>query len=388
MRLKKISAMPGPAVTGLALIAALVVLALLCQGRALAAGENPPVKIGVVFPLSGPEAAYGDCGLKGLKMANKRRPSVLGRPIDLILADNLSNKVDSCRETSRLIREDKVRAIIGCLISGNTLAAAPVAEKAQVPLVAPWATNSMVTRGRKFVFRVCFVDPFQGQVAAKFARENLGAKTAAVFTDLRRDYCVGITRCFRQAFKQMGGKVVLKAFYNSGDQDFALQLKAVKKANPDIIYLPGHFREDALIARQARAMGLTQPILSGDGAQTDELIFQGGDAVEGLCLTTHFHTQGVDTPAGKQFVAAFRKTYRYDPESVSALTYDAYNLLLDAITRAGCTDPMAIAKALDKTKDFPGATGMLTLLRHDAIKPVVILQVKDGKFKYLTTVRP
>ncbi|MCG2764804.1 MAG: ABC transporter substrate-binding protein [Desulfarculaceae bacterium] len=383
MRLNKFSAMPG-----LVLLSALVLLSLLRPGAAPAAGEAGPVKIGVVFPLSGTEATYGDCGLKGLKMAAKHRPTVLGRPVDLILADNQSNKVDSCRETSRLIREDKVRAIIGCLTSGNTLAAAPVAEKAQVPLVAPWATNSTVTKGRKYVFRVCFVDPFQGQVAAKFARESLKAKTAAVFTDLRQDYCVGITRCFRQAFKHMGGKVVLKAFYNSGDQDFAPQLAAAKKANPDIVYLPGHFREDALIARQARAMGLTQPILSGDGAQADELIFQGGDAVEGLYLTTHFHPQGVDTTAGKQFVAAFRKTFRYDPESVSALTYDAYNVLLDAITRAGTTDPPAIAKALDQTKDFPGATGMLTLLRHDAIKPVVILQVKDGKFKYLTTVRP
>ncbi|MBV1716287.1 MAG: ABC transporter substrate-binding protein [Desulfarculus sp.] len=383
MRLNKFSAMPG-----LVLLSALVVLSLLGPGAAPAAGEAGPVKIGVVFPLSGTEAAYGDCGLKGLKMAAKHRPTVLGRPVDLVLADNLSNKVDSCRETGRLIREDKVRAIIGCLTSGNTLAAAPVAEKAQVPLVAPWATNSRVTQGRKYVFRVCFVDPFQGQVAAKFARENLKAKTAAVFTDLKQEYCVGIARCFRQAFQQMGGKVVFKAFYNSGDQDFAPQLEAAKKANPDIIYLPGHFREDALIARQARAMGLNQPILSGDGAQTEELIFQGGEAVEGLCLTTHFHPQGVDTPAGKQFVAAFRKLFRYDPESVSALTYDAYNVLLDAITRAGSTDPPAIAKALEQTKDFPGATGMLTLLRHDAIKPVVILQVKDGKFKYLTSVKP
>lgn len=383
VRLNKFSAMPG-----LVLLSALVALSLLGPGAALAAGEAGPVKIGVVFPLSGTEAAYGDCGLKGLKMAAKHRPTVLGRPVDLALADNLSNKVDASQETSRLIREEKVRAIIGCLTSGNTMAAAAVAEKAKVPLVAPWATNAMVTKGRKYVFRVCFIDPFQGQVAAKFARENLRAKTAAVFTDLSQDYCVGITRCFRQAFKQLGGKVVLKAFYNSGERDFAPQLAAAKKAAPDIIYLPGLFREDALIALQARAMGLTQPILSGDAAQTDELIYLGKGAVEGLCLTTHFHPQGVDTPAGKNFVAAFKKNYRYDPESVSALTYDAYNVLLDAITRAGSTDPTAIAGALDKTKDFPGATGTLTLLRHDAIKPVVILRVKDGKFKYLTSVKP
>ncbi|MCB2192146.1 MAG: ABC transporter substrate-binding protein [Deltaproteobacteria bacterium] len=373
---------------GLVLLSVLLALPSLCPDAALAADKAEPVKVGVVFPLSGPEAAYGDCGLKGLKLAAKHRPTVLGRPVDLILADNKSNKVASCRETSRLIREEKVRAIIGCLTSGNTLAAAPVAENNQVPLVAPWATNSKVTKGRKYVFRVCFVDPFQGQVAAKFAWENLGAKTAAVFTDLKQDYCVGISLCFRQAFKQLGGKVVLKAFYNSGDRDFTPQLKAVIAANPEVIYMPGHFREDALMALQARAMGINQPILSGDAAQTDELLYLGKDAVEGLCLTTHFHPQGVETPAGKRFVAAFNKTYRYDPESISALSYDAYNVLLDAITKAGSTNSKAIAEALDKTKDFPGATGRLTLLRHDAIKPVVILQVEGGKFKYLTTVRP
>lgn len=377
--------MPGRIALGVALLGALAGWLALTPGRALAAEA---VKLGVVFPLSGPEAAYGDCGLKGLKLAKENRPQVLGRPVDLILADNQGEKIASANETSRLIREDKVCAIIGCLTSGNTLAAAPVAEKAKVPLISPWATNALVTKNRQYVFRICFVDPFQGQVAAKFAREDLGAKTAAVLTDLSRDYCVGITRCFRQAFAQMGGKVVIKAFYNSGDEDFAPQLAAVKKANPDLIYLPGHFREDALIARQARAMGLRQPILSGDGAQADELLIQGGEAVEGLCLTTHFHAQGVETPSGKRFVKEFRRRFREDPESVSALTYDAYNALLDAIARAGSTQPQAIAKALEQTKDFPGVTGVLTLLRHDAVKPVVILQVKKGKFEYLTTVRP
>lgn len=361
---------------------------VLTQGRASAAGADDPVKLGVIFPLSGPEAPYGDRGLKGLKLAQKHRPQVLGRPVDLTLADNLSEKRTSAREASRLIREDKVCAIIGCLTSGNTLAAAPVAEKAGVPLVSPWATNARVTSKRKYVFRICFVDPFQGRVAAKFAREDLGAKTAAVFTDLGQEYCVGIARCFRQAFTQLGGKVVLKVFYNSGDEDFAPQLAAVKKANPDLIYLPGHFREDAFIARQARAMGLTQPILSGDAAQSDELIILGGPAVEGLCLTAHFHHQAADTPNGKRFVAAFRRIFREDPGSVSALTYDAYNVILDAIARAGSTRPQAIAMALEQTRDFPGATGVITLLRHDAIKPVVILQIKNGKFNYLTTVHP
>jgi branched-chain amino acid transport system substrate-binding protein len=358
---------------------------LLSAGAALAA---EPVKVGVVFPMTGPAAVYGQNGIKGLKLAQEHRPTVLGRPVELIIVDNKSDKVEASNATNRVIQKDEVNAIIGCLTSSNSLAAAPVAEKAKVPMLSPWATNPLVTQNKQYVFRICFIDPFQGAVAAKFARDNLKAKTAAVMIDISQDYCVGIASFFQRAFTKLGGKVVLKTQYNTGDQDFSAQLGAIQAAKPDIIYVPGYFTEDALTARQARELGLKQPLLSGDAAQADELIKIGGPAVEGLYFTTHFDEQGVTTDSGKHFVAAYRKAYQEAPDSVSALSYDSYNALLDAMKQAGATDATKVAAALAQTKNFPGVTGVLTMVDHNAVKPAVILKVKDGKFAYVATVNP
>ena len=358
---------------------------VLGAGTALAA---EPIKLGVVFPMTGPAAVYGQNGIKGLKLAQQHRPAVLGRPVKLLIVDNKSDKVEASNAANRVIQKDKVSALIGCLTSSNSLAAAPVAEQAGVPMLSPWATNPLVTQGKKYIFRICFIDPFQGAVAAKFARDNLKAKTAAVMIDISQDYCVGIAGFFMRAFKKLGGKVVLKTHYNTGDQDFSAQLGAIQAAKPDIIYVPGYFTEDALIARQARELGLKQPLLSGDAAQADELIKIGGLAVEGLYFTTHFDEQGVTTASGKRFVAAYRQAYHEAPDSVSALSYDSYNALLDAMQRAGSTQAGKVAAALEQTKDFPGVTGVLSLVDHNAVKPAVILKVKDGKFAYVATVNP
>ena len=369
----------------LALVWGLAILLGLSASLALAA---EPVKLGVVFPMTGPAAVYGQNGVKGLELAQQHRPTVLGRPVKLYIADNKSDKVEASNAANRVIQKDEVCAILGCLTSSNSLAAAPVAEKAQRPMLSPWATNPLVTQGKQYVYRICFIDPFQGAVAAKFARDNLEAKTAAVMIDIGQDYCVGIAGFFMRAFTKLGGKVVLKTQYNTGDQDFSAQLGAIQAAKPDIIYVPGYFTEDALIARQARELGLTQPLLSGDAAQADELIKIGGPAVEGLYLTTHFDEQGVTTASGKRFVAAYRKAYKESPDSVSALSYDAYNAMLDAMERAGSTDPAKVAASLNQTKDFQGVTGVLTLVDHNAVKPAVILKVNDGKFAYVATVNP
>jgi branched-chain amino acid transport system substrate-binding protein len=338
--------------------------------------------------MTGPAAVYGQNGLKGLKLAMQHRPQVLGQKVEIVVADNKSDKVESSNAANRLIQRDKVVAVIGALTSSNSLAAAPVCEKAGVPMVSPWATNPLVTQGKKYVFRVCFIDPFQGQVAANFAVNNLRAKTAALMVDISQDYCVGIAGFFQRAFQKLGGKVVLKTMYNTGDQDFSAQLGAIKGKNPDLIYVPGYFTEDALIARQARELGLTQPLLSGDAAQADELIKIGGKAVEGLYFTTHFDEKGVTTASGKRFVKAYRAAYNEAPDSVSALSYDAYNVILDAIEKAGTTEAAKVVAQLEQVKDFPGVTGVLSIVDHNAVKPAVILKVKDGKFVYVATVNP
>ncbi len=361
-------------------------LLALCGTAAMAV---EPVRIGVYYPMTGPSAVYGQIGYKGLELAQKERPTVLGRKVQLFLTDNKSDKVESANAVSRLIQKNKVDAIIGGLTSSNTLSGAPVAEKAGVPMISPWATNPVVTQGKKWIFRACFIDPFQGYVGAKFARENLKAGTAAVLIDITQDYCVGIANFFMKNFKQMGGDIVSRLHYNTGDLDFTAQLTAIKAKNPDVLYCPGYFKELALIARQAREAGLDIPILAGDAAQADELIKIGGKAVEGLSFTTHFDEQGVTTEAGRRFVRAFRASYPdTTPDSVSALSYDTYNILLDAVERAGSTDREKVRQELENTRDFKGVTGIMTMKNHDMIKPAVILTVRNGMFQWLATVNP
>jgi branched-chain amino acid transport system substrate-binding protein len=372
------------------IVAAGLALAFICitAGVTDAAKTNKPILIGVYFPMTGPSAPYGQMGWQGLKLAHKFRPTVLGRPVKLILVDNKSDKVESANAVNRLIKRHRVKAIIGGLTSSNSLAGAPFCEKAKVPMVSPWATNPLVTQGRQYVFRVCFIDPFQGRVAAAFARKTLKAKTAAVLIDKSQDYCVGIAAFFMRAFRQMGGRVVLKTYYQTGDQDFTAQLSAAKAAGPDLLYVPGYFAEDALIARQAREQGLKAPLMSGDAAQAPELIKIGKQAVEGLFLTTHFDAQGVVTAQGRRFVKLYLAAYKQSPDSVAALSWDAYNVLLNAIARAGTTRSDAVVAKLNQVKNYPAVTGVLTIVNHSAVKPAVILKVKGGKFVYVETVKP
>jgi branched-chain amino acid transport system substrate-binding protein len=354
----------------------------------LAAPAAEPVKIGLILPMTGPAAAYGDMAYKGIEMAQAQRPSVLGRPVKLILVDNKSDKVESTNAANRLIQRDKVDLIIGALSSSPTMAAAPVAEEAGVPLVSGWATNPLVTQNRKYVFRTCFIDPFQGSVAARFAFDTLGARKAAVLIDISRDYSVGLANFFIKSFKALGGQIVVKTMYSHGDQEFSAQLGMIKKQQPDLIYLPGYLPELPLIVRQAREMGLNQPFLGGDAAQADEVVKIGGPAVEGLYLTTHFDEEGVTTPAGKKYATEYRQKHNKAPDALGALGFDAYNIVLDAMNRAGSTDPAKVTQALEATKGFAGVCGVMDIVEHNAVKPAVVLTVDKGRFKYVTTVKP
>ena len=363
----------------------------LCLALLLAPSWAPaaePVKIGLILPMTGPAAAYGDMAYKGISMAQAKRPDVLGRPVKLILVDNRSDKVESSNAANRLIQRDQVALIIGALSSSPTLAAAPVAEDAHVPLVSGWATNPLVTQKKKYVFRTCFVDPFQGSVAARFAFDTLRARKAAVFIDISRDYSMGLAKFFVKSFKKLGGKIVARVMYSHGDQEFGAQLDMIKKRAPDLIYLPGYLPELPLIARQARKMGLNQPFLGGDAAQADEVVKAGGEAVEGFYLTTHFDEQGVSTPAGKDYAAGYRQKHHRAPDALGAMGYDAYNVVLDALAKAGSTDAAKVTAALEATRGFPGVCGVMDLVEHNAVKPAVILTIDKGKFKYVTTVKP
>jgi branched-chain amino acid transport system substrate-binding protein len=355
-------------------------------GVSSAAGE---VRIGLYLPLTGPAAAMGQMVREGVEVARTLKPTVLGQPVRLIFLDTKSDKIDAANAMSRLIEKEKVAAVIGEVISSDTLAGVPIAERARVPNISPTATNPLVTQGRKFAFRACFVDDLQGRVAARYAFEHLKARRAAVLIDQSQDYCVGLANFFLAEFKRLGGEIVAVTYIQTGDQDFTAQVSSLKGKNPDLLYAPNYYAEDALLAKQARELGLAAPILTGDGAQVPELLSLGGAAVEGMYFTAHFHRQGLATELGKQFLQEYEKTYKKDLDAFAALGGDSYFLLHQALEKAGNIDGPKVAQALAETKDYPAVTGNITMgPDHNPVKSVVIIKVEQGKFVYQTTIQP
>lgn len=352
-------------------------------------GAAEPVRIGAYLPMTGNVAAYGQMAWSGITVAHEMVPTVLGRPIELKLVDTKSDKVESANSVARLIEKEKVVALIGEMISGNTIAGSDHAERRQIPMVSPTATNPIVTQGKKYIFRVCFIDPDQGRVAARLAREQLNAKTAALIYDISQDYCVGLANFFKKEFAKEGGKIVAETMFKSGDRDFTPQLSRIQASNPDIVYAPIYYTECALVARQAREIGLRAPILAGDGVQAPELAAVGGNAVEGLYFTAHFHREMINTELGKELLTRFEKQTGKPLDAFSAMGADAYFIIVDAIKRAGSPDSKKIRSALVHTKDFPGVTGKISLKEDgNPIKAMVINKVKNGKFEYVTAINP
>jgi branched-chain amino acid transport system substrate-binding protein len=365
----------------MALVAALALVS--------AAWAAEPVLIGAFLPMTGSVAAYGQMAWSGITVAHSMEGMVLGRPVEIKLVDTKSDKVESANAVSRLIEREKVVAIIGEMISGNTIAGSDSAERRQIPMVSPTATNPIVTQSKKYIFRVCFIDPDQGRIAAKLASQELKAKTAALIYDISQDYCVGLANFFKKEFTQAGGKILAETMFKTGDRDFTPQLSRIQAVKPDIIYAPIYYTECALIARQAREIGLNLPILAGDGVQAPELIELGGPAVEGVYFTAHFHKAMVNSDMGKKFLELFQKETGKTLDAFSAMGADAYFILIDAIKRAGTSDSTKIREALVATKDFQGVTGNITMKPDgDPIKAMVINKVQDGKFKYVTTIAP
>jgi branched-chain amino acid transport system substrate-binding protein len=353
---------------------------------ALAAGE---IKIGLYLPMTGPAAAMGQMVWEGVQVAHRLQPRVRGQEVKLVLLDTKSDKIEAANAVSRLIEKDKVAAVIGEVISSDTLAGVPIAERAAVPNISPTATNPLVTQNRKYAFRACLVDDLQGRVAARFARENLKAQKAAVLIDQAQDYCVGLANYFQKEFQRLGGEIVGVSYIQTGDQDFSAQISALKAKKPDLIYAPNYYAESALLAKQLQDLGVKAPILTGDGAQVPELLSIGGQAVEGMYFTAHFHRQSAVTPLGKKFLKAFEGKYKKDLDAFSALGGDAYFLILNAMEKAGTTAGPQVAQALDATKNFPGVTGKITMgPDHNPLKGVVVIKVENGKFTYQTTINP
>lgn len=350
------------------------------------------IKIGVFEPMTGANAAGGALEIEGIKLANELYPEVLGKKVKLVIVDNKSDKVEAATAASRLVEKEKVSAIIGSWGSSLSMAAGDIVKKAKVPTVGTSCTNPLVTQDNEYYSRVCFIDPFQGTVMANYAYSKLNVKKAAIIQEVSNDYAVGLSKYFTDSFKKLTGddnSIVAVANYNTGDQDFSAQLENIKAKNPEVIFAPGNFTESALLIKQARQLGITTPFIGGDTWETPEFISIGKDAVEGSVFSTFFTSEKPITEESKKFLDAYRKKYNHEPAAVAALGYDAYIMILDAIKRADSTDSVKIKDAINSTKDFQGAAGVITLDENrNAVKNAIIKVVKDGKFVYKDTIEP
>ena len=350
------------------------------------------VKIGVYLPLTGQMAFGGQLELEGVQMAYKEMPTVLGKKVELFVVDNKSDKVEAANAVKRLIEKEKVVAIIGTYGSSLAMAGGEVAEKAGVPIVGTSCTNPLVTQGKKYSFRVCFIDPFQGAGAATYAFKDLKLKTAALLVDISNDYSVGLASFFTKSFTKLGGQVVANLKYQAGDQDFTAQLTEIISKKPDVLFIPSYFAEGAIIMKQAKELGAKFQIMGGDAMDNPQIVEIGGAAVEGFVHTTFPYDPSMKdmSPMAKKFTENWKKAFpSKEPNVNAALGYDTYLLVLDAIKRAGKAEPAAITKALVATKGFEGVTGSTTInATHDAEKPVGLVQIKDGKKTYIGSITP
>ena len=374
------------------LFSLLLSLALLLSLSASSASAAEPIKLGEISPMTGKEAALGQQAHRGIVMAIDEinaRGGVLGRPLAVVSADNQTKSGESATSTKKLLSRDKVVLLLSGGTSTQCLEMAPLAQGARIPLVATTATASEVTAKRDYVFRTCFIDPFQGAVLARFAHSTLKVRRVALLTSVSSTYSVGLSKVFREHLKALGGELVADQKYSEGDKDFRAQLTAIKAAKPDAIAATGSYVEAALICKQARELGLTLPLFGGDSWEAPELLSIGGNAVEGVYFVSHYSSASTAPN-----VTAFVKKYaaRFDgaiPDSMAPLAYDATLIVAEAIARAGTTDGPKLRDALAATKNFPGVTGRTTLdAQRNASKSAVILTVKNGRFTYVETIDP
>lgn len=354
--------------------------------------DRSRIKLGFFGDLSGRTFNFGQSAKNGILMAAdeiNQAGGINGRQLDVVIDDDKGSPEEAASLTGKLITNDQVVAIIGGGTSSNSRAAAPKAQAEHVPLISPSSTDPAVTQVGDYIFRACFVDAFQGDVMAKFAINTLKAKKAAILFDFNASYGRGLTDYFELSFAKLGGQIVTKLSYTQGDADFKGQLSSIQAAEPDVIYIPGYYADVAVIAKQARMIGLKQPLLGGDGWDAPELWQLGGDALNGSFISTHYSVDD-PSPAIQRFVHDYKQRYgNLTPDAHAALAYDAMRVLADAIERAGSTAHDKIRNALAETKNFQGVTGVISMdANRNAIKPAVVLKLQDGHYIYQETIQP
>ncbi|RKH83404.1 ABC transporter substrate-binding protein [Corallococcus sp. AB045] len=365
------------------------------EGGATAAPPGPPpagsILIGEVGSLTGSEATFGISARNGIDLALQEANAaggVRGQKLVVRVYDSQGRPEEGAQAATRLIAQDKVVALLGEAASSVSMAMADKAQTGKVPMITPTSTSPEVTKKGDYIFRVCFIDPFQGLVMAKFARENLRLNKVAVLTDNKSAFSVGLAEVFNQKFKEFGGTIVGNESYSKGDTDFRAQLTSIKNLKPEAVFVPGYYTDVGIIARQAREVGLRVPLLGGDGWDSDKLYELGGSALEGSYFSNHYSPDNPD-PVVQNFLTKYKAAYGAVPDSVAVLAYDAARLLVDAMKRAPDTSGPALRDAIAATKDFPGVAGTINLdANRDAVKQAVVMKVEGGKAVFVTTVKP
>ncbi len=381
--------------TAITAMLAVSVFASGCGGGSKASDE---IKIGVVSEMTGSNATYGTSVVNGMKLALKEvndKGGVNGKKVSIVVADSKSEPAEAANAMSKLINQDKTPVVMGIFTSSSAIAAANVSEAAKVPFLAIGATNPKVTLDEKTgkvkpnTFRVCFIDPFQGTVGANFVLNELKLKKAVIFVDNSSDYSKGLAAFFKQAYLAKGGEVAGEEAYLQKDTDFKAVLTKIKTMNPEVLYVPGYYEEVGKIIKQARELGMTLPIVGGDGWDSPKLAEIAGAAPLNNTFFTNHYSPDDTSAASKAFVDAYVKAYNQKPDAPAVLGYDGARLMIDAISRAGGTDGAKVAKALAETKNYKAVTGDTSLNEtHDAVKSAVIIEFKDGKQAYRATVKP
>jgi len=374
--------------------AALLTIATSCarQQQPGETQDRSTIKIGYFGDLSGPTFNFGQSAKNGVLMAAdeiNQAGGINGRKIDVVLEDDEGSPELAATVVNKLTRQDKVIALIAGGASGDSLAAGPNAQSEKVPMISPSSTNPAVTQIGDYIFRACFADPFQGEVMAKFAYNSLQARTAAIMLDFNSPYSRDLTDFFELSFTKLGGRAISSQSYTQGDSDFKGQLSSISEVRPDVIYLPGYYGDIAVIAKQARQLGMTQPLLGGDGWDAPELWQLAGDSINGSYISNHYSADD-PSPAIQKFVKDYKQHYgNLTPDAHAALAYDAMRFLAEAIQRAGTTEGEKLRDALAQTRNFSGVTGIISMdSERNAVKAAVILKLQDGRYIYQETIQP
>ncbi len=361
------------------------------KGPQASAPAGQTILIGHYGSMTGAEATFGQSTDNGVRLAVKERNAaggVKGKQVELKTYDDQGKSQEAGTAVTRLITSDKVAAVLGEVASSLSLAGGRVAQQYGIPMISPSSTNPQVTQIGDMVFRVCFLDPFQGWVEAKFARETLKAQKAAILYDQGQAYSKGLKDYFKKAFEEMGGTITTEQAYTGGDQDFSAQLTTIRQTGPDVVFVPGYYTDAGNISIQVRKLGITVPMLGGDGWDSTQLAAIGKDAIEGSYYSNHYSFQE-NRPEVKNFVEKYKADYGQIPDGLAALGYDAARLLFDAMDRAASLDGKTLAAAIASTKGFHGVTGSITMdANRDAKKSAVIVQMKGGVPVYVQTIEP